>query len=75
MSNCDHSIDQAVAEELRNKPDRYAQYSGGDFCGYVWRAGERWACEVWQYKSPVQVIMADTLEGLMAAVSAEYGAD
>lgn len=74
MTNLDHSIDYDVAEQLK-KEEAIAQYSGWDFCGYVWwsREHERWMCEVWQYHSPIEVVEAETLEEIMSEVCSKYG--
>lgn len=73
MTNCDHTIDEDVARELKSKPDHYAQYSGWNFCGNVWWAGERWACLVWVYHVQRKIVTADTLEEIMRLVSDEFG--
>ena len=74
MTNFDHSIDEKVAEQLKAKPDHYAQYSGWNFCGYVWWEGQ-WACEVWVAHSPQEIIRAPGLNVLMHEVSDRYGWD
>lgn len=75
MTNFDHSIKADVAERLRATPNAYAPYTGFNFCGYVWSEGEGWACEVWRYNAPCQVIRRDTLEAIMDDVCAEYGSE
>lgn len=71
MSNVDFSIDDGVEEALRS--GQHCHYAGWNFAGYVWFADDKFKCEVWQYKSPQEVIEAEDLEALMHAVSAEYG--
>lgn len=73
MSNFDHTIDREVEKAIKGKT-LYAQYSGWNFCGYVWWAG-KWHCEVWTYGSPDRVISADELEEIMTEVSGSYGYD
>ena len=72
MSNFDHCIDEKVAEAIKDKP-LYAQYSGWNFCGYVWWQNNKWCCEVWTYNSWSKTFMADTLQEIMENVSSEYG--
>lgn len=72
ISNFDFAADDGVEEELRTGK-RYCEYTGWDFCGYVWFADGKFKCDVWRYKSPVEIIEADTIEALMHAVSEEYG--
>jgi len=74
MTNFDHTIDREVEGELRSGK-HYAQYAGYDFCGYIWRDLElhAWKCEVWQYRSPVEVITEQTLEEIMTTTSERYG--
>lgn len=76
MSNMGHTIDDGLSESLREHPNQVmAQYSGWDFCGYVWHNGNQFMCQVWTYKSPQEEIAADSLEDIMARVSEKYGAD
>jgi hypothetical protein len=73
MTNFDHTIDRVVEAQLR-KREHFAQYSGWEFCGYVWlEEGDRWACEVWRYNTPREVVRAETLEAIMDEVSNKYG--
>ena len=74
MSNCDHTIEQSVADEIKGK-ELYSQYAGWNFCGYVWWEGEMWNCEVWHYGSWQETFNAETLEEIMSMVSDEYGSD
>lgn len=74
MSNYDHTIEQDVAEEIKDK-ELYARYAGWNFCGYVWWEGEMWNCEVWHYGSWQKTVNAETLEEIMSEVSDEYGDD
>lgn len=74
MTNFDGSIDEAVARVLADGK-HYAQYAGWNFCGYVWRDGEQWACEVWTYGSPREVVRAETLQDIMTAVGDTYGSE
>jgi len=74
MSNFDHTIDHDIAKELKRKK-AYAAYSGWNFCGYVWwdRKKKKWACEIWVYNVPQEVIYEDSLDYVMETVSDKYG--
>lgn len=74
MSNLGHIIDIDVAEAIKNKPF-FSQYSGWDFCGYVWWQADKWHCEIWTYRSWRETISADTLEIIMVKVCDTYGYD
>ena len=76
MTNFDHTIDQSVADRIKESGE-CSQYAGWNFCGYVWWEAEadQWACEIWQYNAVMEVIRADSLETIMAKVSNEYGSD
>lgn len=75
MSNCDHSIDDGLAESLKEDGNNLATYYAWDFCGYVWWDSEKqqFICQVWRYNVPQEEIAADTLENLMDIVSVKYG--
>lgn len=47
MTNFDHSINEELGERLK-EGKTYAQYSGYNFCGYVWWAPtvQTFNCEV-----------------------------
>lgn len=74
MSNFDHTI-ESWAEDRLCQEEVYAQYSGWEFCGYVWydRDSELFKCEVWRYNVPVQIYEADNLLGIMSDVSSDWG--
>jgi len=72
MSNVDNKINEAVAGKIKGK-SYFAQYSGYNFCGYVWWQAGQWHCEVWQYNSHIKTVSADTLEDIMIEVSDEFG--
>ena len=74
MTNFDHAIDEDVAKEIKGKP-LYAQYAGWNFCGEVWWTGEKWACEIHQWRSHVDTVEANTLQEIMDEVSDRYGHD
>lgn len=74
MSNFDHSINITVADQLKTKPV-WASYTGWNFCGKVWWEENQWHCEVRQYKEHVATVSADTLEGIMSEICAEYGSE
>lgn len=75
-TNYDHTINHEVADELMNG-NYWAQYSGWDFCGYVWydKEEKKWCCEVWTYHVHRETVEADTLEAIMKTVSESYGYD
>lgn len=74
MSNCDHEINNAVVEIIKDS-NLWALYPGWNFCGYVWwdRETKRWFCEVWTYNSYKQTFQANDLQQIMDDVSDEYG--
>ncbi len=72
MSNLDHTINHDVGEKLKTGK-YYSQYSGWNFCGYVWWNENKWSCEVWQYNEIVDVIHATNLAHIMIMVSEKYG--
>jgi len=76
MSNFDHDIDGAVADVLKERK-AVAAYTGWNFCGYVWwdSAADEWACEVWVYHEPQEVVRAAELRDIMDEVCATYGDD
>jgi hypothetical protein len=74
MSNFDHEIDAGEWRERPRTEKVYGQYSGWNFCGYVWwdREAETFKCEVWQYHSP-QEIVSGTPQEIMDAVCEKWG--
>jgi hypothetical protein len=74
MSNFDHSIDQKVAEYIKDK-EIWAGYSGMHFYGKVWWAENQWHCEVRQYKQHVNTISCETLRAIMSECCSEYGSE
>ncbi len=74
MSNFDHLIKKNVGESIKGKL-LYAQYSGWNFCGYVWWEEDIWNCEVWAYNIYRKTFNAETLQEIMSLVSNEYGHD
>lgn len=72
MTNLDHTIDEKVSEEIKNK-NLFAQYSGWNFCGYVWWENDKWYCEVWCYHNHQKTFSGETLQDIMDDVSSEYG--
>lgn len=76
MSNFDYSIDKDVEIKLI-KEDVYSQYSGWNFCGYVWfdKTDELFKCEVWRYRSHIETFEAPTLKELKDDISWDYGCE
>jgi len=72
ISNFDFSVDAGVEDALRSGK-YHCHYAGWNFSGYVWFENDRFKCEVWTYNVPRQVIAAETLDGMMRAVSSQYG--
>lgn len=75
MSNFGHEIYDTVADELKAKP-AFAQYSGWNFCGYLWydKTKQTYHCEVWRYRSHVETV-SGALQDIMEEVSSNYGQD
>ncbi len=76
MSNCFHTIDEGLADFLKDNESKiYAQYAGWNFWGYVWYESNNFTCQIWVYGSPQEEITAKTLEEIMDMVSEKYGQD
>ncbi len=74
MSNFEHSINKEVEKKIKGQKI-YAQYTGGDFYGYVWYDNNKWNCEVWRYNFHIETITKDSLEEIMEEVFSEYGSE
>jgi len=75
-SNFDHELDNKVVKLVETHPNKlYAQHAAWNFCGYVWFNGQQWKEEVWQWNSPVEILVADTIKNLIDSVNAQYGYD
>ena len=72
MSNFDHTIDEKVADKLK-EGKYYSQYTGWNFCGYIYWNNDNWICEIWQYNSKIDTKKASTLSEIMDEVSSQYG--
>jgi len=74
MSNFDHSIDDGLEESLQTNK-QVAQYSGWNFCGYVYwdKEEKKFICEVWQNNEWIDTIKANNLEEIMEEVFGQYG--
>ena len=72
MTNFSHTIDYGVAAILA-ETGASAMYAGWNFCGDVWWTDPNWSCEVWVDLQYQKTFEDPTLEGIMEAVSAEYG--
>jgi len=74
MSNFDGSIDDGLEEALK-EPGTYSEHAAWDHHGKVWWDAEEGVFkeEVWQYKVPVAVLSAPTLQELRETVNEEYG--
>lgn len=76
MSNYDHTIDQGFAEALQCRPGKvFGCYAGWNFNGIVWFLDGSFWVEVWVYKSPQEIIEAESLDELMQIVCDKYGRD
>lgn len=73
MSNCDFTVGEGVEEGLR--AGKWTRYAGWNFNGLCWFADGQFHCQPWTYHVPQAVISADTIKGLMEAVSDVYGYD
>jgi hypothetical protein len=71
MTNMGYSINAPMVE-LIDTGEYFGQYAGWNFCGYVWKGGDTYKCEVWHYGSPERVVEG-TLEEIMKEVSDAYG--
>ena len=74
MTNFDHSIDRDVEARLKDQAT-FAQYSGWNFCGFVWYDPQhnKYRCEVWVYGTPNKIVEAETLDKMMKLISDEFG--
>ncbi len=72
MSNFDHTIDDGLDVALRSG-EVQAKHAGWNFNGNVWFAGGQFHEEVWQYRVPVAIVSATTLEDLMKTVNDRFG--
>ena len=74
MSNFDHCINYEAANKIMDGK-HYSQYSGWNFCGYVYYdvEAEKFICEIWVYNSLVEIIKCKTLELIMENVCNNYG--
>lgn len=76
MSNCDHEIDEGFGDALRAHPGEVCgRHAGWNFNGRVWFESGLFHEQVWCYRRPIKEVSAGTLEKLMAAVNAEFGAE
>ena len=72
----------ALARRVRKKTGKgpakvYGKHAGWNFNGKVWwnREEAKWQCEVWQYRVPLEIVSAESLEEIMTEVSDRYGDD
>lgn len=72
MSNFDHSVDQAVADRLRNE-QVLAIYPGWDFNATCWFADGMFHAGVHVFHEYIETLSAGTPEELMTLVCEEYG--
>jgi hypothetical protein len=73
-SNFDREWSSEIAKDLQLKPNAaFAQYSGWNFCGYVWFDGKEFQCQIWRYGVPVSQIASLTGTELMRLVSQRFG--
>lgn len=76
MSNCGSDIDEAMDQELRDRPGEvYGRHAGWNFNGLVWFESGLFHEQVWCYRVPQKEISAPTLSELMGAVNAEFGSE
>ena len=71
-SNFDHTVINEVVEQAKHEKV-IADYPAYNFLGYVWWDGKQFNCEIWQYKEPVEIIKAPTIEEIMGTASDKYG--
>jgi len=75
MSNCDHTIDEGLEEELKEDPRKYADYAGWNFHGDVFYMKGQFHCVVMRHHQFMETIFAQSLQEIMDKVSEKYGAD
>lgn len=76
MSNCDHTIDDGMAEQLRAAPGQvYSRHAAWNFNGKVWFENGTFYEEVWVYCTPRETLSAPSLRELMDVVNAKYGSE
>lgn len=73
-SNFDHILDEEVKEQLiKNEGKLCAQHAAWNFCGYIWFSDGKFHEEVWEYKSPIDVLEDEDLESLIDEANGRYG--
>ncbi len=76
MTNCDHTIDDGLAEALMTKPGEvYGKYPGWDFYAHVYYLDDKFHAEIMVYHCVKGIVSSESLEGLMESVSNIYGQD
>ena len=73
MSNFDHTVEDGMDERLKSGK-LCGDYAGWNFHGTVW-FDKVFKCQVMVYGCHHATIEADSLKGLMEAVSNEFGYD
>jgi hypothetical protein len=71
-SNCDHELNEELAMRL-DAGDTVAKHHAWDFVGEIWKDGDKWFEEIWQYRTPVEVLEADSLRNIIEAANEKYG--
>jgi len=72
MTNFDHSIDNDIAEQLKDT-NFYAGYSAWDFHGSVWFENGEYHCQIKRYGNHIDTISNEDLQGIMNEASEKYG--
>ncbi len=74
MSNFDNSIDDGLAYALQSE-NVFAHYVGWNFVGKIIAEADKFVCQVWIHKRPVEEVIANTLLDIMTKVSRKYGSE
>lgn len=74
MSNSDHEVDQAVAQQLHDE-QVLAEYSGWNFHAICWFDDGQFYAEVCSHHIHRATLSAPTPEELMEKVSNDFGSD
>ena len=75
-SNNVHAFDVPEADiekKLRADNELVGAHHAWNFYGKIWFADGLFREEVWQYRTPIEVVTSETLRGVIDAVNSKYG--